>query len=131
MTVNFPGGGTAPPEPLGSRRADVPAVANNNNNNTENQLELRSAPRAEEVNLDVASERRFQQVERAAQQFFNDVFAVSDTTFSIYKDVSGQYITRFTSLRDGSVRYIPEPNLLQYLESRSSPGSGAIVQIDA
>ena len=57
-------------------------------------------------------QQRFQAVQRISQQVA-DVYVVSDRTFTIFKDVSGQYITRFTSLRDGKVTYIPEPNLFR------------------
>jgi len=60
----------------------------------------------------VAEAQRFQAVQRAAQAV-SDIFVVSDRTFTIFKDVSGQYVTRFTSLRDGKVTYIPEPNLFR------------------
>lgn len=60
----------------------------------------------------VAEQQRFQTVQRLSQQVA-DVFVVSDRTFTIFKDVSGQYVTRFTSLRDGKVTYIPEPNLFR------------------
>jgi hypothetical protein len=56
--------------------------------------------------------QRLQKVQRLSQQI-SDIFVVSDRTFTIFKDVSGQYITRFTSLRDGKVTYIPEPNLFR------------------
>lgn len=55
-------------------------------------------------------QQRFQTVQRLSQQIA-DVFVVSDRTFTIFKDVTGQYVTRFTSLRDGKVTYVPEPNL--------------------
>lgn len=60
----------------------------------------------------IAEQQRFQTVQRLSQQVA-DVFVVSDRTFTIFKDVSGQYVTRFTSLRDGKVTYIPEPNLFR------------------
>jgi|CXWL01.1.fsa_nt_gi hypothetical protein len=60
----------------------------------------------------VTEQQRLQNVRRASQQVA-DVFVVSDRTFTIFKDVSGQYVTRFTSLRDGKVTYIPEPNLFR------------------
>lgn len=60
----------------------------------------------------LAEQQRFQTVQRLSQQV-SDIFVVSDRTFTIFKDVSGQYITRFTSLRDGKVTYIPEPNLFR------------------
>lgn len=59
-----------------------------------------------------AEQQRLQAVQSASQAVA-DVFVVSDRTFTIFKDSSGQYITRFTSLRDGKVTYIPEPNLFR------------------
>lgn len=59
-----------------------------------------------------SEQQRLHAVERLSQQV-SDIFVVSDRTFTIFKDVSGQYITRFTSLRDGKVTYIPEPNLFR------------------
>jgi len=59
-----------------------------------------------------AEQQRLQAVHRAAQAV-SDIFVVSDRTFTIFKDTSGQYVTRFTSLRDGKVTYIPEPNLFR------------------
>ncbi len=60
----------------------------------------------------VAEQQRLQTVHRLSQQVA-DIYVVSDRTFTIFKDVSGQYVTRFTSLRDGKVTYIPEPNLFR------------------
>src|SRR5687768_4886730 len=67
---------------------------------------------AAQVNIDVqaAEQQRYEAIQRMAQDFAN-VFIVSDRRFTIFKDVTGQYITRFTSLRDGHVTYIPEPEL--------------------
>ena len=59
--------------------------------------------------------------EQALQQAAN-TFAISDQRFTIYKDISGQFITRFTSLRDGRVTYIPEPDVLSWL---NQTGKGA------
>lgn len=59
-----------------------------------------------------AEQQRLQAVQRAAQSL-SEIFVVSDRTFTIFKDASGQYVTRFTSLRDGKVTYIPEPNLFR------------------
>lgn len=73
-------------------------------------------PRAEptSVDLDVklaeAQARREQAVRQAANSY-----VISDQRFTIYKDLSGQFITRFTSLRDGQVTYIPEPDVLSWL----------------
>jgi len=61
-------------------------------------------------------QKRQEQVVKAAKSYFKDVYAVSDMRFTIFKDSTGQYITRYTSLRDGKVTYIPEPALLQRME---------------
>lgn len=57
-----------------------------------------------------AEANRAAAVQKAAQQVAN-AYVIGDQTFSLYKDQTGQYITRFTSLRDGKVTYIPEPTL--------------------
>ena len=72
-------------------------------------------------------EDRMKNMEQAARAVVTDIYAVSDSKFTIFKDASGQYITRITSLRDGRVTYIPEPELLQYMRHRtSSLGSMAL-----
>lgn len=83
-------------------------------------------PAADKADVATAEQRRFEQVKRAAESFFKDVYAVNDQTFTIYKDSTGQYITRFTSLRDGRVTYIPEPQLLQ-----RSQGGQSLIEIQA
>lgn len=75
-----------------------------------------SAPQSE-ANFD-AEQKRFEAVQRAAQGIAN-LFVISDQRFTIFKDSAGQYITRFTNLRDGRVMYIPEPDLLNM--ARSAP----------
>lgn len=60
----------------------------------------------------IMEQQRFKTVQRLSQQV-SDFYVVSDRTFTIFKDVSGQYVTRFTSLRDGKVTYVPEPNLFK------------------
>lgn len=105
----------------GSKAADVPAARPSRTQGADIAL-----PRQERS----VDDKRYEQVVRAAQNYFQDVYAVSDTTFTIYKDSSGQYITRITSLRDGRVTYIPEPQLLQYQEQRSRPRD-SIVEINA
>lgn len=67
---------------------------------------------AQTVDIQAAEQRRYEMVRSMAQDIAN-VFIVSDKTFSIFKDASGQYVTRFTSLRDGKVTYIPEPELFK------------------
>jgi hypothetical protein len=57
---------------------------------------------------------RIEALTQAAFQYQADPFVVSDRTFTIYKDATGQYIVRYRSLRDGKITYIPEPNILPY-----------------
>ena len=75
----------------------------------------------EQVTFDAqaAEQSRAQAVARAAEQVAN-FFVIGDQTFSLFKDSTGQYITRFTSLRDGKVTYIPEPTLFNKAGSSSS-----------
>jgi hypothetical protein len=61
-------------------------------------------------------EKRMEAVKVAAK----DLFVLGDMRFTIFKDSTGQYITRFTSLRDGRVTYIPEPQLLNMSKGASS-----------
>jgi len=49
----------------------------------------------------------------AAAQALKNTYAVSDSRFTIFKDVAGDYVTRFTSLRDGSVKYYPQKTLFE------------------
>lgn len=87
-------------------------------------------PVAEQVAYDAkqTDKTRYENMEKASQMF-KDVYAVSDTRFSIYKDFTGQYVTRFTNLRDGSVSYIPEPDMMAYLERRGKARK-ALLKID-
>ena len=59
-------------------------------------------------------EKDREELVRQAAQSFKNTFAVSDVKFTIFKDSSGQYITRFTNLNDGKVTYIPEPDMLTF-----------------
>lgn len=74
-------------------------------------------------------QQRLDTIVQAASQFKN-IYPVSDTTFSIFKDSSGQFVTRFTSLKDGSVTYIPEPDIARFIESNNARRSAANISID-
>lgn len=69
---------------------------------------------------EAAERQRLAVIQHAAQEIAN-VYVVSDTKFTIFKDSTGQYITRFTSLRDGKVTYIPEPSLFKLSGSDTQP----------
>lgn len=74
-------------------------------------LPRRQASTAEiDYSVNNADARREQAIRQAA-----NTFVLSDQRFTIYKDLSGQFVTRFTSLRDGRVTYIPEPDVLSWL----------------
>ena len=87
-------------------------------------------PAEEQVAYDASStdKTRYENMERASQMF-KDIYVVSDTKFSIYKDFTGQFVTRFTNLRDGTVSYIPEPDMMRYLEQRGKARK-ALLKID-
>lgn len=71
------------------------------------------------------------EVIKAAAQAFN--YPLGDKKFTIYKDSrTGEYITRFTSLIDGSVTYYPPPQLLK-LSAGSAEGrtTGTVFEIEA
>lgn len=67
------------------------------------------------VELTGSDEQRLAAVRVALTQALKNTYAVSDTSVSLFKDSSGQLITRFTSLRDGTVTYMPEPDLVKHL----------------
>ncbi len=83
---------------------------------TSSSAQTVSVPRAQEAPATLPTknteEQRYEVVKQAAQQVAN-LYVLGDQRFSIYKDTTGQYIVRYTSLRDGKVTYIPEPQLLQ------------------
>lgn len=72
-------------------------------------------PQVEHIDLKRADEKRLTNIKRTVErEMSRDFFAVRDNRFIIFKDSkSGQYVTRFTSLRDGAVTYIPEPKILK------------------
>lgn len=127
MEINLQGGIKLPQALPSARSADFPALKKPDDSATgaAHAPEAKPAPKAADI-----EDKRYEQLKRAAQNFFKDVYAVSDTTFSIFKDSTGQYITRFTSLRDGKVTYIPEPQMLQYME-RKQQARQALVEIQA
>lgn len=127
MTVNFPGG-LNNPTALGGRKVEVPAVKTHSDNGQ--QEPLKTTAGVDTIDLNMAEQRRAEAVEQAAKDFLRTFYAVSDTTFALYKDTTGQYITRFTSLRDGRVTYIPEPDLLAHME-RMRHGVENLVRLEA
>lgn len=97
------------------RVSDVPAQRK-----SQVQQEPVKVAAVDKTDLHATDDNRQNLVKEAATTYFRDSFVVSDTTFSIFKDTSGKYITRFTNLRDGKVTYVPEPDILRYMESKSN-----------
>ncbi len=61
-----------------------------------------------------AEQQRFQAMQQASQ---TAVMPLGDRRFTIFKDSNGQYITRYTSLKDGRITYVPEPEFLTHMYS--------------
>jgi hypothetical protein len=78
----------------------------------------------EPVREPVATEKlRVEDLTRAAQNYPPDPYVVSDRTFTIFKDATGQYVVRYRSLRDGKITYVPEPAILPYQIQMANRGS--------
>jgi hypothetical protein len=127
MVINIAIGGSFPPASLGTGGADYPVV-NKTDTSSSDIGSPAPVPGANKTSDVPSEEKRYEAVFQASEDFFKDVYAVSDTSFTIFKDASGQYITRYTSLRDGKVTYVPEQSILQYAQSRSF-GNAAILKI--
>lgn len=116
MTINLQTGAYTPPPSLpGARSADIQVIQKQQDYSTEAAVPAIGTQESDTTMP--AEQQRYNQVLAAAQSLVRDVYPVSDKTFVFYKDASGQYITRYTSLRDGRVTYIPEQRLLQIFES--------------
>ena len=122
MEANNIGAGNGGGIRLPGAGREFPAISRSANRSSAPQTAL---PRIEAVDLVGAAEKgRFEKVRTAAENLFKDVFAVSDTAITIFKDASGEFITRFRNLRDGSITYIPEPDII-----KAGSGSGAYANI--
>ena len=66
------------------------------------------------------ADAHYEKALRKAALSFSDTYAISDKSFTIFKDSEGKYITRYTSLRDGRVTYIPEPTLLRQIQATTT-----------
>ena len=75
-------------------------------------------------------EAHYEAALRKAALSFSDTYAISDKSFTIFKDSEGKYITRYTSLRDGKVTYIPEPALLRQIQ-QSPAAQSKLISITA
>jgi len=69
----------------------------------------------------------FADVQVASQVVASNPYPVSDQRFTIFKDIAGDYVTRFTSLVDGSVEYYPQKSLFETVQILKSKVSSATV----
>jgi hypothetical protein len=134
---NVPAGG-APSYAAVSKpqQAKVPAGTGTPNVTATNEIDTvqltnsSQAPVAASLKANETSfkpDSRKEVVEQAAQQFASQTFyPLSSVRFTIYKSSNGEYVTRFTNLQDGSVNYVPEPELMQNLV-RSRQGEPTLV----
>jgi hypothetical protein len=71
-----------------------------------------------------ANDNSYARAIRQIESAYKDTYAVSDKSFTIFKDVTGQYITRYVSLRDGSVSY--EPATPTFVRPTMAMGEGSV-----
>ena len=76
-------------------------------------------------------EARYAEVQQAAAQVISNPYPVSDHRFTIFRDLGGDYVTRFTSLVDGSVKYYPEKTLFEFAQLLQTKAGGASFSADA
>lgn len=76
-------------------------------------------------------EARYVEVQEAAAQVINNPYPVSNHRFTIFKDLGGDYVTRFTSLVDGTVKYYPEKTLFEFAQLLQTKAGGASFSADA
>ncbi len=65
----------------------------------------------EDIAIKIARAEQSQRQTLHREVAIADPYIVGDQSVTFYKDATGQYITRFKSLRDGTVAYIPKPTL--------------------
>src|SRR5262249_27148163 len=110
MDINNIIGGSLNIQPGGARRVEVkvetPAPA------------PVQQPQAVDVQAAVVAEAHKLQKLQAAVRTVQNQFRVGDTTFAIFRDAAGHYVTRVRSLRDGTVRTFPEQSMYDFVRSQ-------------
>lgn len=127
MEINSLGSQPSNPVFSGAKKAEAIQEVVPKAQNASKDIVIKAEQQVKDVQQNEKS--RLETVIKAASTFKN-VYAVSDTKFTIFKDSSGQFITRFTSLKDGSVTYIPEPDITRFIESNNAR-KDALIQIEA
>ncbi len=83
-----------------------------------------STPEPEPVKIPETADKAAYESVRKAAEAVKTMFAVSDVRFTIFKDLAGDYVTRFTSLRDGTVKYFPQKSLFEMVQLRTNRVEG-------
>lgn len=78
-----------------------------------------------------AEQQRYEHVLNASHSAAGTTYPVSDKSFTIFKNANGEYVTRYTSLRDGKVTYVPEQTLVQLVGSGQVNSQQPILHIKA
>lgn len=78
------------------------------------------SPLPVEAQVQSVEQQRYEAVKKASQDAPN-VYPLGDRTFTIFKDSSGQYVTRYFSQRTGQVSYVPEPETLKQSSAYIAP----------
>jgi len=105
-----------------SSSADIQAKAHNANADSVVKLQqVKDVQASEKDRLDTVIQ---------ASKAIQNTFVVSDSKFTIFKDSNGQFVTRFTNLADGSVTYLPEPDIVRFMESQSAQRA-SLIEVEA
>jgi hypothetical protein len=110
MTVNFVSAGPSIPYVPVPVSAPVPAAPQPATHSADIQ-----------VSTDTEAQRQAA-LEHAAAVLQKEAYPVGDSTFTIYKDYSGQFVTRYVSLVDGKVSYFPEQSIFKFFQYLNSHG---------
>jgi hypothetical protein len=94
-------------------RAEVPTVRRSDVETAPVQI-----PAVENIDIKMVDQKRMEAMRDALRKAFSSSYVVSDRSFTIYKDMTGQYITRFTNLKDGTVTYVPEPEIMKHISAQ-------------
>ena len=111
----------------GAKKAEVVKQVTPKTQNAPQDSLIKQEQRISDVQR--SEQQRLETVTRAATSFAN-TYAVSASRFTIFKDGSGQFVTRFTDLRDGKVTYIPEPDIARFIENNQAR-TESVISFDA
>ncbi len=129
-------GTTITPQPRADQKANLPGVPIKPQ--PEGGVPQQAQPTAktdapkDPIEIPSGDKAREEFIQKAAELFRSRTFyPISDTRFTIYKDgLTGEFITRFTNMKDGSVTHIPEPEIAAFYYKMRGEGQ-PIVRTEA